>query len=607
MSDILEKNILSFLERYPQWQDRFKTLDRQQVLQDYALEKDQDSFVLKEKSEVIDHTRWHIHLPREKACRVAFLENFGLGHSLQQILNEGGSQLTDVVIIEPSLSRFVAALSVTDFNDLFLRKDVHFLIGLRPEECFGALFDIFRLPPRSFRMDAFHFFEHPILSSAQSAYFSRIQDEWNAVRNQIRRNYGNLEDSLVGLRNTVANSKWIHEVPGINGFRNQFEGVPAVLVSAGPSLKKSLPHLKTLQNKAVIIANDVVVSILEKAGIEPHFVCSLERDIGSQKCFEAIKSQSLRSILVAYPIVPSSVLKAFPGRSVATFRDYSFHLYMDHVLQKGVLSSSSSVAHMGLRLADFLGCAQLALIGQDLAYDPATLQSHSEGIAYEEWSQKSSVEVINAHLEKTQQGSLIYIQGNLEPTVPSNPTYFSFLKEFSYERLRSRLKIVNCTQGGAAIPGIPWRDFEEVTELWSTQDAIFEKIEDIFCASAPTPSFTFEAVVEYLEAGRQRLNQLSVQAKQVARPGQIPSEQQKPVLDLLMQAKNDFERTLAFMAFVMEMNARELLDLENRRACLQFRSGSDYAKHFELLSDWFSLMERTAGRVHDILSSTQSL
>ena len=51
----------------------------------------------------------------------------------------------------------------------------------------------------------------------------------------------------------------------------------AVIVSTGPSLTKQLPLLKEIQKNVTIICVDASMPILEKWGIKPDIVTSLER------------------------------------------------------------------------------------------------------------------------------------------------------------------------------------------------------------------------------------------------------------------------------------------------------------------------------------------
>src|SRR5690606_5350222 len=110
----------------------------------------------------------------------------------------------------------------------------------------------------------------------------------NAARNLIRVDCGFREDSLMGFRNVIENLAFIEQTPGIDRLQNQFRNIPAIVIATGPSLTKSLPLLKELQNKALLLSVDASFKILLENGIVPHFVASLERDDHPRAFFEKL-------------------------------------------------------------------------------------------------------------------------------------------------------------------------------------------------------------------------------------------------------------------------------------------------------------------------------
>jgi hypothetical protein len=66
------------------------------------------------------------------------------------------------------------------------------------------------------------------------------------------------------------------ETPSVNELKDQYKGRPAIIVSAGPSLRKNKHQLRDAQGKAVIIAVQTILQPLLEMGIEPQFVTSLD-------------------------------------------------------------------------------------------------------------------------------------------------------------------------------------------------------------------------------------------------------------------------------------------------------------------------------------------
>lgn len=92
------------------------------------------------------------------------------------------------------------------------------------------------------------------------------------VQNTIRRFRPLVEENLQYFK-----EKQYHlRLPDISGYGRMFQGLPMILVSAGPSLQASLPQLVGLENRALIMAVGKAAVPLLKAGIYPHFIIVLD-------------------------------------------------------------------------------------------------------------------------------------------------------------------------------------------------------------------------------------------------------------------------------------------------------------------------------------------
>jgi len=169
--------------------------------------------------------------------------------------------------------------------------------------------------------------------------------------------------------NFLANFPEVIHSSGVNRLENLFQGRPAVLVSAGPSLEKNVHMLRDLEGRAVIIAVDTALRLLLPLGIKPDIVTTIDFN---QKNFEKFQN---------VPIPPEISLVYHPGgyyESIQAFHGPRFtHSHapnrvsgwlMQYVEDKGSLVSGTTVAHMSFHLARLLGCDPIVFIGQDLAF-----------------------------------------------------------------------------------------------------------------------------------------------------------------------------------------------------------------------------------------------
>jgi len=98
---------------------------------------------------------------------------------------------------------------------------------------------------------------------AQEPEYLEIQD---LIQKQIHYSLSTLTAGLAGGRiygtNEIANLPKFLFSPGIQNLQAKFSGIPAIIISAGPSLEEDLPCLKEAEGKILLIATAPVVRIL---------------------------------------------------------------------------------------------------------------------------------------------------------------------------------------------------------------------------------------------------------------------------------------------------------------------------------------------------------
>jgi tetratricopeptide (TPR) repeat protein/uncharacterized Rossmann fold enzyme len=171
------------------------------------------------------------------------------------------------------------------------------------------------------------------------------------------------------MENILLNFPDVLQSAGIKHLEHLFDGRPAVLVAAGPSLEKNVHLLRELQGRAVIIAVDTALRLLLPLGIKPDIVTTID--------FNQVNFQKFANV----PIDPDISLVYHPGgyyESIRAFQGPRFTSsrvpnripawLMQYVEDKGGLSSGTTVAHMSFSLARHMGCNPIVLMGQDLAF-----------------------------------------------------------------------------------------------------------------------------------------------------------------------------------------------------------------------------------------------
>ncbi len=502
---------------------------------------------LKEKDQLIDsnHPRFldGLHLPSTRQ-EIGIIFGFGLGDFAELSIRTDACR--HWIIIEPSTQRLHRALQVQESSSLIQNERVHFMVGERVADYFAPFFHFLsdrEILPKAFSV---HWISHPVIEALYPNFLPALKKQWAAAAETVRNMQSTADDGFEGFRNSVANKRWIEESHGLTELEGLYQGKVGIVVSTGPSLTRSLPYLKEIQSRVILLAADASLKILIEHEIEPQFVFCLERDEGSKPFFERLAPGRKRSCLVSFPLVPRTVIEAFSGPSICVYRNYGYSLDFERECPRGIIRCGPSVAHMALVVGCRLGLRQLALIGQDLSFDPKTLASHPEGIAYDGWSDTQSLEQLKDKL-KSQNDTLLMVPGNIEAEVPTSGTYEIFRQLFSEHQHNLGVPVVNITMGGAAIAGIPWRPCEDfISELMKTEpvdSALFDKRDRILQRPVPKHSLTLKNL----------RNQLLEWRELVKIDGSV---------DDLIQAKNTLEDREGFRVTLFHFFGRDRIDLE---------------------------------------------
>lgn len=245
---------------------------------------------------------------------------------------------------------------------------------------------------------------------------------------------------------------------GIMRWKNQFENRPMILVSAGPSLDKQLPLLKTIREEDSFIIGAVGTAIkpLLKAGIVPHFFSIIDPNPATLNQLKGVQ----------FPDTPLFYLSSAYFETVALHQgpkymmcQQGFSLAEERAKQNNepLIQTGGSVATALLDLMVYLGGKTIALIGQDLAYTDG--KTHAEA-AHDQ-------KIVQEH-DRTRY-TLDYYQNAKVPTAQNLLLYKKWFENYALQH--TSLTLYNCTEGGAHIENwrhIPFRDFYEMYKNNST-------------------------------------------------------------------------------------------------------------------------------------------
>jgi hypothetical protein len=252
-------------------------------------------------------------------------------------------------------------------------------------------------------------------------------------------------------RNIARNIGWYAAAGGINRLRGRYRDCPAVIVSAGPSLRKNKHLLKGLDKSAVLIAVQTTLQPLLEMGCEPHFVTSLDYHEICTRFFEKLPAK-IRTELVAEPKATPRVLEMMTGPVNLIGNDFAEGLLRELKLGKPSLTSGATVAHLAFYLAEHLGCDPIIFVGQDLGFSDGLC--YMPGTSYEDVWRPELGRFCTLEMKQWEQIVRDRMILRKIPDYRGRPMYteerlFTYLLQFERDFGKSKARIIDATEGGA--------------------------------------------------------------------------------------------------------------------------------------------------------------
>ena len=256
--------------------------------------------------------------------------------------------------------------------------------------------------------------------------------------------------------NVAANLREYATTPGLGRLRNAYAGRPAILVAAGPSLRKNIETIKSAEGRAVVIAVQTALRPLLEAGVEPHFVTALDHHEISTRFYENLPAD-LATELVAEPKASGAVLRAWrgvPGRRLTLLgNDFAESTLREFHLGRPKLQAGTTVAHLSFSLAEWLGCSTAILVGQDLGFGDGL--AYTPGTGYDDVWRPETGRFCTFEMKQWEhiardRAALLRVEDWRGESTYTERRLFSYLQHFERMFAASPMEIVDATEGGVA-------------------------------------------------------------------------------------------------------------------------------------------------------------
>lgn len=375
------------------------------------------------------------------------------------------------MIIEPDLGLFKAALYREYIGDLIENPMIDFLIGIPFEQVGLDVYKAFAKqdtltgprPSKCLQPEIIcDPFTYPQTGGKQNPVISELIRIVQDSSKQVFLSMGCASDTFTRWEQTFRNEKNMQDCWKIKPLFKKFEGVPAIVLGAGPSLEEFILAYKQydLKDKALIIACDASLGRLLKEGIRPHIVTRCERKFTT--IFNNVDPNNTKDVFYAgYPWTPPEFFDMFED-SFMLFRDNGVCKWTGYV--PGSVNGGVSSANAALEIAFLLGSKTILLSGIDLCFKDG--KSHAAGAEIE-------FDVEKSRPKWTQ------VPGNVSESVTTIPVWFRCLQEYKQAIVRhekSKPKVINTSTIGAKIEGAPFESWETAHTHLSVNVNPLEKI-----------------------------------------------------------------------------------------------------------------------------------
>ena len=395
-----------------------------------------------------------VEIDHLEKLEIVYIYGLGLG-AMYPLLKEwlSSSKERDLVFLEENLSAIAPFLQSEHATEILSHPQVHIRYNmdrrrLTPflKECAEAFplenIGVFPLPSyKSSRFYRLRLKLHRLTTIQHALYLENHY--YNLFFKNLHPNFYRMETAFDG-----------------NGLQGAFQGTPAVICGAGPSLANDLETLRTLQGRALIIAGGSAITALSKQGIHPHFGIALDPNEEEVKRFKegAAFETPLLYASRLHPRVfdtmngPHGYLQTQTGGAAERWLEEKLEV-KGPPLQEGFTLEALSVTTTAIEWAATAGCNPIILVGVDLAFTGG--QPYAPGITPSSKKKIDDVRTAERLLKRKD------IFGNPVETLVKWVMESSAISTFA--KRNPQLTFINATSGGLGFEKIPHRPLKDLS------------------------------------------------------------------------------------------------------------------------------------------------
>lgn len=374
------------------------------------------------------------------------LFGFGTGSFVREIINNRGEN--DILFIyEPSLQLFKHVMEHYDITDIISAINVVLAFeGMNDFEFHNLLQNVTNITNLTTQIHCSHPYYETMFPESGIKYWKELKD--NKIHTQININTEKALGRFI-IENSLYNIRFLKDSIRLDDMKRAINvNIPAVIISAGPSLKKCVNDLKSMKGKAYILAVDTIVDFIMKEGIIPDYIVTID----PVKNIKYFGDRELDMPLLCEMASNKQVLELHKGKKVFySCIPYLENLYRETGKEPPTLYTGASVATAAFSACIQLGFKRIILVGQDLAYEGES--SHFYGTTSNEFIDSMD----------------IMVEGIKGDPVRSKMDWYEFIMWFQdMITLHPEVEVIDAKDNGAKIKGAKVMPLKEAINQYCT-------------------------------------------------------------------------------------------------------------------------------------------
>lgn len=396
---------------------------------------------------------------------------FGLGYHVEAYLRHNPTGTA--IVAEPDVPAFWAAVQARDLTAAFPHGRTSLLLGTTPEAVMQALEQVGARRVEVFQLRSVYQHHADYFDRAGvviRSYLSRREVNVNTLKR-----FGRL-----WVRNLARNLPVLARARRVEDLATRFSGFPALLVAAGPSLDRIVPHLRELRRRLLIIAVDTSLRACVGAGVDPDFLVVVDPQYWNTRHLDWHRPGSC--ILVSESSTHPRVFRQVPGPVFFCSSLFPLGRYLEAPLGSfGRLGAGGSVSTTAWDFARVLGADPVYCAGLDLGFPDK--QTHFRGSFFEE-----RVHTLAGRLAPTDAFAYAALNDAEPYPVPANDggTVLTDKRLVIYQwwfenqmRMHPSATTVTLSARGVRIDGMPYREPEELLALPERRGQIDARLHEV--------------------------------------------------------------------------------------------------------------------------------